>query len=160
MLFRSDDAFARKIRDLAGVEVTLGTGGRADITRVASSLPVFAQSALRLDASGVSAGGSAHVIRLGDTSYLTFVQRIDSRGEPVEAVLQKPMAAVLAPYRQLRYSLLLIDGVTILLAAMIGIVLGRSATRPLGELLRAAQRIQLGRYDTAEIGRASWRERV
>ena len=149
MGFAVDDAFARKIRDLAGVEVTLGTSGPAGITRVASSLPDAAQSALRLGAGGVSAGGGAHVIQLGDTSYLTYVQRIDSRGEPVEAVLQKPMTAVLAPYRQLRYSLLFIDGVTILLAAMIGIVLGRSATRPLGELVRAAERIQHGRYDTA-----------
>src|SRR6185437_7664225 len=148
MGFAVDDAFARRIRDLAGVEVTLDISGPAGITRVASSLSQPAQSALRLDGRG-AAGGGAHVIQLGDTSYLTFVQRIDSRGEPVEAVLQKPMTAVLAPYRQLRYSLLFIDGVTILLAAAIGIVLGRSATRPLGELVRAAERIQHGRYDTA-----------
>jgi diguanylate cyclase (GGDEF)-like protein len=127
MGFVVDDAFARKIRHLAGVEVTLGVAGPAGITRVASSLPP----------------------RVADSSYLTFVQRIDSRGEPVEAILQKPMAAVLAPYRELRYSLLFIDGVTIVLAAVIGMILGRSATRPLGELLRAAQRIQEGRYDTA-----------
>ena len=88
-------------------------------------------------------------MRLGDTSYLTVVQRIDSRGEPVEAVLQKPMAAVLAPYRAMRDSLLLIDGAAIALAAVIGMILGRSATRPLGELVRAAQRVQHGRYDTA-----------
>jgi diguanylate cyclase (GGDEF)-like protein len=128
MGFAVDDALARKIRDLAGVEVTLGVPGPAGIERVASSLPP---------------GG------VGSTGYLTFVQRIDSRGEPLEAVLQKPMAAVLAPYRELRYSLLFIDGVTIVLAAVIGMILGRSATRPLGELLRAAQRIQEGRYDTA-----------
>ena len=150
MGFTVDDAFARKIRDLAGVEVTLGIGGPAGITRVASSLPQSAQSAGRVDATSLSAAGSgARETRLGDTSYLTFVQRIDSRGEPVAAILQKSMVAVLAPYRELRNSLLLIDGVTILLAAVIGMVLGRSATRPLGELVRAAQRIQHGRYDTA-----------
>ena len=148
MGFAVDDAFARKIRDLAGVEVTLGIAGPTGITRVASSLSEAGQSAWRPDSTAPSAAG-AQVMRLGDMSYLTFVQRIDSRGEPVEAILQKPMAAVLAPYRELRYSLLFIDGVTILLAAVIGMVLGRSATRPLGELLRAAQRIQEGRYDTA-----------
>ena len=148
MGFAVNDALARRIRDLAGVEVTLGVAGPSGITQVASSLPQAGQSAWRPDASGPTPG-SAHVMRLGDTSYLTFVQRIDSRGEPVEAILQKPMAAVLAPYRELRYSLLFIDGVTIVLAAVIGMILGRSATRPLGELLRAAQRIQEGRYDTA-----------
>src|SRR6202035_3985280 len=35
------------------------------------------------------------------------------------------------------------------LAAIIGTLLGRSATRPIGELVRAAERIQEGRYDTA-----------
>lgn len=150
MGFAVDDALARKIRDLAGVEVTLGIGGPAGVTRVASSLPQTVQPSAHLDATEVSAGGGGTlVVRLGDTSYLTFVQLIDSRGEPVEAILQKPMSAVLAPYRELRDSLLFIDGVAILLAAAIGMVLGRSATRPLGELVRAAQRIQHGRYDTA-----------
>jgi len=150
MGFAVDDALARKIRDLAGVEVTLGIGGPAGVTRVASSLPLTVQPSAHLDSTEVSAGGGGTlVVRLGDTSYLTFVQLIDSRGEPVEAILQKPMSAVLAPYRELRDSLLFIDGAAILLAAAIGMVLGRSATRPLGELVLAAQRIQHGRYDTA-----------
>ena len=148
MGFAVDDAFARKIHDLAGVEVTLCIRGQAGDTRVASSLPQPVQNALRAGSIAPWPGG-ARTMRLGATSYLTFVQQIDSRGEPVQAILQKPMAAVLAPYRELRNSLLAIDGVTIVLAAMIGMVLGRSATRPLGELLRAAQRIQRGRYDTA-----------
>jgi diguanylate cyclase len=150
MGFAVDDALARKIRDLAGVEVTLGVGERDAITRVASSLPQPAQKAVRFDATTLAQDGRiARVMQLGGTSYLSFVQQIDSRGEPVVAILQKPMTAVLAPYRELRDSLLLIDGVTILLAALTGMVLGRSATRPLGELVRAAQRIQHGRYDTA-----------
>ena len=148
MGFAVDDALARKIHHLAGVEVTLCIRGPAGATRVASSLPESAQGALRASAIGAPMDG-AQVLRLGDTSYLTVVQQIDSRGEPVQAILQKPMAAVLAPYRELRNSLLLIDGFTIVLAAVIGVVLGRSATRPLGELVRAAQRIERGRYDTA-----------
>ena len=148
MGFAVDDPLARKIRDLAGVEVTLCIRGPAGATRVASSLPGPAQSALRADATGPAADG-ARMMRLGNTSYLTFVQRIDSRGQPLEAILQKPMTAVLAPYRELRNSLLLIDGLAILLAAVIGMVLGRSATRPLGELVQAVRRIQHGRYDTA-----------
>ncbi|HVS78631.1 MAG TPA: EAL domain-containing protein [Steroidobacteraceae bacterium] len=149
MGFAVDDALARKIRDLAGVEVTLGIGGPAGISRVASSLPLARQRGSPLDWTVPPAAGGVRVTRLGDTSYLTVVQRIDAPGEPVEAILQKPMAAVLAPYRELRDSLLLIDGVAIVLAAVVGMILGRSASRPLGELVRAAQRIQHGRYDTA-----------
>ena len=36
-------------------------------------------------------------------------------------------------------------------AAIIGTVLGRSATRPIGDLVLAAERIQEGRYDTAVV---------
>ena len=150
MGFRVDDALARKIHDLAGVQVTLCVRERGGFTRVASSLSPAEESALPAGlTASAPADGTARVMQLGDTSYLTFLQQIDSRGEPVQAVLQKPMAAVLAPYRALRDSLLLIDGVAVVLAAAIGMILGRSATRPLGELVRAAQRIQHGRYDTA-----------
>ena len=149
MGFAVDDALARNIRDLAGVEVTLGIRGPTGITRVASSLPQAEQRALQVDSIAQTPAPGTQVIRLGDTSYLTLVQQIDSRGEPAEAILQKPMAAVLAPYQELRDSLLFIDGAAIVLAAVIGMILGRSATRPLGELVLAAERIQHGRYDTA-----------
>jgi len=149
MGFAVDDALARNIRDLAGVEVTLGIRGPAGFTRVASSLPQAEQSALQVDSLAHTPTRGAHVMRLGGTSYLTLIQQIDSRGEPAEAILQKPMAAVLAPYQELRNSLLLIDGAAIVLAAVIGMFLGRGATRPLGELVLAAERIQHGRYDTA-----------
>lgn len=147
MGFAVDDALARKIRDLAGVQVTLGIRRPGGFTSVASSLPEAEHGELLAEAA--AAKGDARVVRLGDSRYLTFVQPIKSRGQGVEAILQKPMAAVLAPYRELRKSLLLIDSVAIALAAIIGVILGRGAARPLGELVRAAQRIQQGRYDTA-----------
>ena len=64
-------------------------------------------------------------------------------------ILLKPLADVFAPYRDLRDAMLLIDGLALVLAAVIGAVLGRSATRPIGELVRAAQRIERGDYQTA-----------
>src|SRR5207237_8797141 len=48
-----------------------------------------------------------------------------------------------------RDAMLLIDGTALVLAALIGAVLGRSATRPIGELMRAARRIEQGQYETA-----------
>jgi diguanylate cyclase (GGDEF)-like protein len=44
---------------------------------------------------------------------------------------------------------LIIDGIALALAAAIGTLLGRSATRPIGELVLAARRIQEGHYETA-----------
>ncbi|HWF99669.1 MAG TPA: EAL domain-containing protein [Steroidobacteraceae bacterium] len=149
MGFAVDDALAHKIRDLAGVQVTLAIRRSTGLTDVASSLPQAERGALHAEADVASSTREAQVVRLEDSSYLTFVQPVNSHGVALEAILQKPMAAVLAPYRELRDSLLGIDGLTLMLAAVIGMILGRSATRPLGELVLAAQRIQLGRYDTA-----------
>ena len=67
----------------------------------------------------------------------------------MDVILLKPLQEVLAPYLELRKAMLEIDGVALLVAAVIGALLGRSATRPIGELVRAAQRIQRGHYETA-----------
>ncbi|HXO16029.1 MAG TPA: EAL domain-containing protein, partial [Steroidobacteraceae bacterium] len=89
------------------------------------------------------------ITRLRDTDYLSFARRLDSRGDVVDLILLKPLQEVLAPYRDLRDAMLLIDGIALALAAVIGAVLGRSATRPIGELMRAARRIEQGQYETA-----------
>jgi HAMP domain-containing protein len=125
MGFVVDDAFARKIHDVIGADVTLVANGRGGPVRIGSTQPSRTQD------------------------YLTFRQRIESRGDSLDMILQRPMHEVLAPYRELRNSMLLIDGVALALAAAIGALLGRSATRPIGELVRAAERIREGRYDTA-----------
>ena len=150
MGFAVDDTLARKIRDLAGVDVTLAIQRDGHFTTVATSLPEAARAALRTDAEvATPAKSGARIVQLAGAGYLTYVQPINSSGEALEAILQKPMVAVLAPYRELRDSLLIIDTVALMLAAAVGLILGRSATRPLGELVHAAQRIQQGRYETA-----------
>jgi diguanylate cyclase (GGDEF)-like protein len=108
MGFVVNDAFAQKLRALIGAEVTLAAHGEAGVTRIASSL------------------GNQH-IRPAD--YLTFNQRIDGRGDLVDVIVQKSMHEVLAPYRDVRDSMLLIDGIALALAILIGSLLGRSATR-------------------------------
>jgi diguanylate cyclase (GGDEF)-like protein len=127
MGFVVDDAFAQKMREVVGADVTLVAHGRGTAVRVASTLPKEPKD------------------------YLTFTQRIDGRGDAVDVIVQKSMHEVLAPYRDVRDALLLIDGIALVLAAVIGTLLGRSATRPIGELVRAAERIQDGRYDTAVV---------
>jgi diguanylate cyclase (GGDEF)-like protein len=126
MGFVVDDAFAGKMRELVGADVTFVAYGQDGIARTAST-----------------------VTRPAANDYLTHSQRIEGRGDRIDVVIQKPMHEVLAPYRDVRDALLLIDGIALVLAAIIGTLLGRSATRPIGELVRAAERIQEGRYDTA-----------
>src|SRR5262249_59470324 len=91
----------------------------------------------------------ARITHVKGVDYLSFARRLEARGDPLDIVLLKPLEDVFAPYRELRDRMLVIDGVALALAALIGAVLGRSATRPIGELVRAAQRIEKGEYRTA-----------
>lgn len=150
MGFVADDALAQKIRDLVGSQVAIVTHGQDGVMRVASTLPAAraspgAAAALALPA----ASDRPHIARLAGADYLSFARRLDARGDSVDLILLRPLQEVLAPYRELRDDMLLIDGIALFVAALIGAVLGRSATRPIGELMRAARRIEQGQYETA-----------
>jgi len=150
MGFVVDDAFAQKMRALIGAEVTLVAHGHEGPPRIASTLAPQLKAATSTQLPLLmQASHDPYVGHVGVTDYLTFAQRIDGRGDSVDVIVQKSMYEVLAPYRDVRDALLLIVGITLSLAAVIGALLGRSATRPIGELVRAAERIQQGQYDTA-----------
>ena len=147
MGFVADDSLAARIRDLVGSEVAILTHGADGLTRIASTLPAPAAAAPAMTFPAVR--DLPHLTRLAGLDYLSFARRLDVRGDSVDLILLKPLEDVLAPYRDLRDAMLLIDTVALLVAAVIGAVLGRSATRPIGELVRAAQRIERGQYGTA-----------
>ena len=157
MGFVADDSLAQRVRDLVGAQVAIVTHGDGGTLLVASTLPPTERraafnAALSLPAAGADPahpGGLSRIARLGETEYLSYARPLDSRGAAVDVILLKPLQEVLAPYRDLRDSMLLIDGIALILAALIGAVLGRSATRPIGELVQAARRIEKGQYETA-----------
>ena len=150
MGFVADDALAQKIRDLVGSQVAIVTHGSDGVLRVAATLPAGQRASAFSPAGGFPAASDlSHLTRLGNADYLSFARRLDTRGDAVDLILLKPLQDVLAPYRDLRDAMLLIDTIALALAAVIGAVLGRSATRPIGELMRAARRIEQGQYETA-----------
>jgi diguanylate cyclase (GGDEF)-like protein len=152
MGFVVNDAFAEKMRNLVGADVTLVAYGGEGPARIASTLPQEQRSTVANQRTPLSqTDQKPHVGLISGIEYLTFAQRIAGRGDLVDVIVQKPMHEVLAPYRDVRDALLLIDGIAVVLAATIGTLLGRSATRPIGELVRAAERIREGRYDTAVV---------
>jgi len=149
MGFVADDAFAARIRDLVGSEVAIVTHGADGLTRVAASLPLPDAAVGSAAAAPTAASDAPRVRRVGGVDYLSFARRLQVRGDSVDVILLEPLRDMLAPYREQRDAMLLIDGVALLVAAMIGAVLGRSATRPIGELVLAARRIERGQYETA-----------
>lgn len=148
MGFVVNDQLAQKIGELIGAEVTLLALARDGATRVASTLPENQRSWAPTQVARTGrADHDPRVESIGRADYLVVAERIEGRGDAFQVIVQKPMREVLAPYRDVRNALFLIDGIALALAALIGALLGRSAARPIGELVRAAQRIQDGHYD-------------
>jgi diguanylate cyclase len=149
MGFVMDHSLAQRIQELAGAQVVLVSHGRDGAVPIASTLPGGPQNITAAILSSAAEALAPHVVKVAGTEYLGFAQRLDARGDAVDVTLLKPMSEVLTPYRDVRDALLVIDGIALALAAAIGTLLGRSATRPIGELVLAARRIQQGHYETA-----------
>jgi diguanylate cyclase (GGDEF)-like protein len=148
MGFVVDDSLAKRIRDLVGSQVAIVTHGAGGLTRVAATPEAAAAGSAAL-LTVPEASDTPHITHLAASDYLSFARRLPGRGDSVDVILLKPLPEVLAPYLELRKAMLEIDGVALLVAAVIGALLGRSASRPIGELMRAAQRIDRGQYETA-----------
>ncbi len=150
MGFIVDDSFAQKLRDLVGAHVTLIAYGRDGSAHVSSTLPRAQRlTAARRNVPGPAVESTPSLISVGGAEFLSVSQRLDARGDTIDVTLQEPTEVVFAPYRDVRDALLVIDGIALVLAAVIGTLLGRSATRPIGGLVEAAQRIQQGRYEVS-----------
>jgi diguanylate cyclase (GGDEF)-like protein len=148
MGFVADESLAARIRDLVGSEVAILTHGPDGLTHVASTLTAAASGGV----PAVAFPEPSDVPRLthvAGADYLSFARRLQAHGDAVDVILLKPLEDVLVPYREQANAMLLIDGLALVVAAAIGAVLGRSATRPIGELVRAAERIQRGEYGTS-----------
>jgi diguanylate cyclase (GGDEF)-like protein len=149
MGFVVDDSLAQRLRDLTGAQVVLVSHGRDGATHIASTLSSARHDITPAFLSSAVAAEEPQVVKFATSEYLDFSQRVDARGDPVDVMLLKPIRDVLTPYMDVRDALLGIDGIALVLAAVVGTLLGRSATRPIGELVLAARRIQQGQYETA-----------
>jgi diguanylate cyclase (GGDEF)-like protein len=149
MGFAVDDELASHIRDLVGTQVSVLAGDRAHLLLMASTLPPEQRAALaaRHDLSMLREATQSEA--LGGQDYLTSVSRLGDSSESVAVVLQQRLDEVMAPYRSQRNALAAIGGIALGAALAIALWLSRGATRPIGELVRAARRIQAGSYDKA-----------
>jgi diguanylate cyclase (GGDEF)-like protein len=156
MGFAIDDTLARRMSELAGTPISLVTRNQAGQTYVATTLGGTARTALvALHGGTAQRRAGAWSLRLGDEDYLTVTRRLAVNPDTVDVWVHQPMHEVLAPYRDLRDAMLLIGTVALLLAAGIGMLAGRSASRPIAELVSAARRIEEGRYGSPVVPRGA-----
>jgi diguanylate cyclase (GGDEF)-like protein len=147
MGFAIDDSLARRMSELAGTAISFVSKDQAGATHVATTLDGASRAALlALHGGPENHQAAALRLRLGGAEYLTVTRSLAVSPDTVDVWVHQPMYEVLAPYRDLRDAMLLIGTVALLLAAGIGMLAGRSASRPIAELVRAARRIEEGRY--------------
>ncbi len=146
MGFALDDKVAADMSRLLGVEVSIVAGGGDASDFVASSLPAPKRSELGSVRRG--APETPFAIRTDNDEFLTWTNPIRSANGPLTLVLQQSLASAERPYLQLRGSILAIGLAILAIASALAALLARSATRPVDELTRAAERLEAGDYST------------
>ena len=146
LAFEVDDAVARELNQVAGLEVSfLARDGSGAWHMSASTLPQELREPLAIALAAGTPGN--HGVELGGAEYETRVSRLRSPGgAEVVAVLQKPMAEGLAPFQRIStvFFWLTLTAVGLLVAG--SLVIARSVTQPVSRLAEAAQRVQAGDY--------------
>jgi diguanylate cyclase (GGDEF)-like protein len=145
--FRIDAALAAEMRSLLGVEVTFYDGSSARSTAMVSTLSATQREALigqlpRL----VPAAGEARQVRLDGMDYVLLIEPVAGSGGKLYLILQTSLADILRPFDDLRTAILGITVLAVLLAIPLALMLARGASRPLDQLVEAAQRIEGGNY--------------
>jgi len=159
--FALDQKLAQQLRGLAGSEVTFVA--RADdstVSRVISTMPDAAAQWASRPLPDFSTADTPVIAELNGEQYLTLSTALPVRNGHIDLVLQRSLDVALARFREMWLALLLISGATLLAAIGVGWFAGRSAIRPLANLVAAARRIARGQYndDVAIAGDQEFRE--
>ncbi|WP_242560391.1 EAL domain-containing protein [Pandoraea capi] len=154
MGFSLDDAFARDMHELSGLEVSLvhrAASGQWEV--VASSLRAADRTELQaaLASHTVSVTEAAGMSRV--SGYALKVVNLSGTDAPVVAVLQRSVTEAAGPFRQLRSTLLWLTLGGIVISILGAALIARSVTRPLASFVDLARRIGKGDYgdDTVAI---------
>ncbi len=94
----------------------------------------------------VSVSNVPTTTRLNDDQYLTLSAPLTVQNGQVDLIVQRSLDDALAQFRRMRLALLLIGSAALLGAMLVAWRVGRSAVRPLGNLVLAAQRVEAGDY--------------
>lgn len=145
--FSLDRQLAVQLGQMAETEVTFVVRSDASHdSQAISTLPAETARALLDHLPQTPAGRTPIVSRLNDDEYLTLSAPLAVQNGRVDLVVQRSLDDALAQFRRMRLALLLIGGAALLGAMGVAWLAGRSAVRPLGNLVTAAQRIETGDY--------------
>ena len=149
LAFEMTDATAQEWKALTGLEVSMASR-RADGPwgLHASTLAPPDRESMVAALAGVEQSPLPQVeVLLGGDAYETRLTHLaNSEGDRIVAVLQKPLAEGLAPFRRLGVTLLALGFAALGLLVAGSFALAKDITQPLNRLAEAARRIQEGDY--------------
>jgi diguanylate cyclase (GGDEF)-like protein len=148
--FEVDDAVARELNLITGLEVTFlsrmrGTGWRIHSSTVPAGLrdELVARFGMPVEDG---AGGFRSLELAGESYEARSAPLAHDGGAEIVALLQKSLAIGLAPFRRISQSFfwLTLAGLALLVAG--SLLIARSITKPVSKLVDAARRVQAGDY--------------
>ena len=153
---RIDDAFARELHRLTGLQVSFLARAADHSWRVhASTLAGEPRSAVVNDFTAYrfaeqDAAGNVAVNR--DATRVIDLGRSE---EPVAAILQQPLGPALEPFRQLQRQLALISLAALAVAMVASFAFAGGIVRSVNDLAHAARRMAAGKYASLSSSRRS-----
>ncbi|HEY3656553.1 MAG TPA: EAL domain-containing protein [Steroidobacteraceae bacterium] len=155
MGFALDDGVATDLSRLLGVDVSFVAGAPDGAQYIATS--VDRQERPPFVAIAGAPEATPFVVEVGSDRILTWTNPIRSANGHLTLVLQRSLANALRPYNGVRDSIFAIGGLSLALASALAVLLARSATRPVEDLKKAAERLEAGDY-SVEVPPASTTE--
>ncbi len=155
MGFALDDRVASEMSRLLGVDVSFVVGREGQPPYVATSVSQQQRRSFT-EIKGMPEA-TPFVVDAGDDKLLTWANPIRSANGPLTLVLQRSLASALRPYDDVRNSMFAIGALLLAIASVLAVLLARSATKPVDDLTKAAQRLEAGDY-SVEVPPASMSE--
>ena len=148
--FKIDDRLARDLEQFTKLGVSFfhrREGGSPE--PIASSLDKAIRDELSMTLARLPPPTERVVsIELNGEEFLILESMLaGTSGAPIGVVLQRSLAQEMAPFRELRNSVFLLSAGGLLLSLFGAMFIGRSVSRPVRALARAAQRVEKGDYD-------------
>ncbi len=141
------DALASEMRTLLGVDVSFYDGSIAGAATTVSTLGADVRASLLEHLPQlIRSPGQALQIRLDGSDHVMLIESVEGSGGRLYMILQTSLADILRPFDDLRTAILAITVLAVLLAVPLALMLARGASRPLDQLVEAAQRIEGGNY--------------
>ncbi len=144
--FAVDQKLALELKQLLDVEVAFVVSSQEQATVASTSFPTASQPIGTGTLMRAIALREPRETQIAGADFLTVSERLNSGDHQFAILLLKSMEAVNAPYVELRNTLTLIAFLAVVLATVVGVRLGRAATRPVERLVAGVKRIERGDY--------------